>query len=316
MGRPRLVGSADTGRAVRSRLVNVPLALRRLAVASVLLVTACDLLGERRRESRFTDGRMLDDRVVAFTFHDEVVRPGRVDIALFRGRPSRQLRNVNGIGTYDLATGAVRVAWRRDHARSGWIGASCGIAEVRGSRVLAICGGQRADYRTDHEDVVVDLETGSVEVVPVGLELARNGFDGFFGRELLLDADAGLAILGHRSVRQSATDAPKDLLVRRPTGEYVHVGLASEVVAYRDGQLHFLSPEQRQLVFEVRTGRIAPARPEDAALRFQHAPRSAGDVSPTLDAEGSSRLRVRRTGSPRAETLPITVGDVADRRPQ
>lgn len=284
----------------------------------LLLLLACDASGERREDRRFTAGRMVDAHRVAFTFRDEAHRPGRVDVALLRGRPARPLRDVNGIGTYELATGAVRVLWRKDYVRTGWLGARCGIVQQRGARLLVTCGGQRADYRTSWEVVVIDLSSGAAEVVPLDDELAVHGYEKFFGRPILLDEAGGIAILGSLSVERSLVDDVKELLVRRPSGEIVAVGRVAEYLAYREGKLHFLAPDQRQLVFELRTGRTAPARPEDEALRWERPPRAAGEVSVVVDSNGTSRLRVERTvaGVTQQETLPLAVRDVADRRPR
>ena len=293
--------------------------LKRVFCLLVMAVVAgCNSgWGPPRDVSRF--GNALVDqagRLGVFTYKQRVYRPAAGWRAFPDGGPSRDVRNENGIGTYDLQSGEVRVLWRQNVMKSRWLPeASCSVTALAGTRALAVCGGQRrSDYQTDAERFWLDLVTGETVPLPLQEELASRG------RELqelyLLDAAGALALIAplpEHPEGDRKLEPVRELLVRRPSGEYLRVGEIIHYYGFHDGELHFWSADRRHRVYNLASGSL-----RDGAYREYLALSEANAAIPSVSfgvifEDGSWRLQVGRkaAGEWNYRTLPLTVAEVA-----
>lgn len=297
------------------------LSLNGLCIALLMLLPAgCDFgWGEQRDVSRFEHAAIAaDGRVGVFTYKHRIYRPANGWRAFPDGGPSKDVRNENGIATYDLATGEVRVLWRQNVLHSRWLPeASCSVAAVAGTRALAVCGGQRrSDYQTDAERFWLDLKSGATAPLPLEEELSARGRQ---QDELyLLDPDGTLALvlpLPEHPEGSRKLEPVRELLIRRPSGEYLHVGEIIHYYGFRHGEVHFWSGDHRYLMYHPENKSLRPGTYKEYLELTDAKTNGPGLTFGVVYREGVWRLQSGRKvdGDWRYETLPLTVKEVAQK---
>lgn len=273
--------------------------------------------GPPRDVSRFENAIIgREGRLGVFTYKQRIYRPAEGWRAFPDGGPSKDLRNENGIGTYDLQSGSVRVLWRQNVTKSRWLPeASCSVAALAGTRALAVCGGQRrSDYQTDVERFWLDVVTGETAPLPLQEELAARGRE--VQEMYLLDEEGMLALIvplldhpeGNRKL-----EPVRELLVRLPGGEYLRVGEIIHYYGFHHGEIHFWSADHRHLVYRPASGSLREgAYREYLALSEMNAAGPSISFGAAFEA-GDWRLQVGRKGDGgwSYRTLPLTVAEVA-----
>src|SRR5258707_6402288 len=136
-----------------------------IAIIGVLAVTSCE--SAKVRES-FTDAEISPDgKTGLFVFKREHFYPGTIGI-LGPGRPDRYVVNQSILGSYDIASGEVRVLIRRDNEnRHGNESTDFRIREIVGSRALIVGNDAKYDW--------LDINSGALTVVPLTQELMARG---------------------------------------------------------------------------------------------------------------------------------------------
>src|SRR6185503_11974515 len=129
----------------------------------ITLLMLLGLAGCQEREIKvregFTSARISrDEKIGLFVFKREHYYPGTMGL-LGPGTPDKFVVNVSMIGSYDMATGDVRVLYRRDNGNR-WVDESndFGITDAFGSRALIYADG---DYHW------LDLNSGELTKIPL-----------------------------------------------------------------------------------------------------------------------------------------------------
>jgi hypothetical protein len=290
----------------------------RCTALLMLLLAGCNSgWGEPRDVSRFEHAAIAAaGRLGVFTYKHRIYRPATGWRAFPDGGPSRDVRNENGIATYDLATGEVRVLWRQNVLKSRWLPeGSCSIAAVAGTRVLAVCGGQRrSDYMTDADRFWLDLDNGATNPLPLEDELAARGRQN--GVLYLLDPAGTLALvlpLPDHPEGSRKLEPVRELLIRRPSGEYQRVGEIIHYYGFRQGDVHFWSADHRYLVYQPESGSLRAGTRQEYLELTDAMNAGAGLTFGVTYQEGVWRLQLGRKidGEWRYEILPLTVEEVA-----
>jgi hypothetical protein len=180
----------------------------------ITLLMLLGLVGCQEREIKvreaFTSARISrDQKIGLFVFKREHYYPGTMGL-LGPGTPDKFVVNVSMIGSYDMATGNVRVLYRRDNGNR-WVDESndFGIVDAFGSRALIYADG---DYHW------LDLNSGELTKIPLIAELTSRGRGQ--GQVILVD-ELGSLILINKAFGQTMNySAPEEIWLRRPNGEY------------------------------------------------------------------------------------------------
>jgi hypothetical protein len=287
-------------------------------VLLLLLLAGCNSgWGEPRDVSRFERAAIgPGGRLGVFSYKHRVYRPATGWRAFPDGGPTKDLLNENGIATYDLATGNVRVLWREDLLDSQWLPeASCSVAAVAGTRAMAVCSGQRrSDYKVETERFWLDLGRGTTKPLPLEAELAARGHRAV---EIhLLDPAGNLALVlslpdlpeGRRKL-----EPVRELLLRRPSGEYLSIGRIIHYYGFHHGEIHFWSADQRYMIYRPVDGSLRPGTHKEYLALFDAMAAGPSLAFGVAYRESAWRLQLGRKveGEWRYETLPLTVAEVA-----
>ena len=206
-----------------------------LAIAGILALSGCE--PARVRES-FTDARLSPDgRTGLFVFKRERYYPGTMGI-LGAGRPDRYVVNETVIGSYDMATAAVRVLHRRDNKDRY-------VNETADFRVVQIFGPRALVWGNDDRQYWLDIKTGALDVVPFRQELEARGRE--VGQIHLVD-ERGTLVFANKALGEAMNySAPQELWLRRPGGEYERVAeiLSGSNYGFKDNELYYYSPRGR-----------------------------------------------------------------------
>jgi len=206
-----------------------------IAIIGILALTSCE--SAKVRES-FTDAQISPDgKTGLFVFKREHFYPGTIGI-LGPGRPDRYVVNQSILGSYDIASGEVRVLIRRDNEnRHGNESTDFRIREIFGSRALIV--GNDAKYYW------LDINSGALTVVPLTQELMARGRE--IGEINLVD-EKGTLILANKSLGEAMNySAAQEIWLRRSNGEYERIVELPPGSSYRfkENELYFYSPQKR-----------------------------------------------------------------------
>lgn len=212
-----------------------------IALLMLLGLTGCQEREIKVREA-FTSSQIShDEKIGLFVFKREHYYPGSMGL-LGPGTPDKYVINVSMIGSYDMATGNVRVLYRRDNG-DHWVDESKDfqIGDVFGSRALIFADG---DYHW------LDLNSGALTKIPLIDELTSRGRGQ--GQVILVD-ELGSLILINKAFGQAMNySAPQEIWLRRPNGEYERMvpGSANAGNYYnvKDNELYFYSPQERSYI--------------------------------------------------------------------
>jgi hypothetical protein len=285
---------------------------------AMTIVAGCDSgWGPPRDVSRFGNAVVADGgKTGVFTYKYRIYRPAAGWRAFPDGGPTRDVVNENGIAVYDFATGRTRVLWRQNVMKSRWLpAASCSVTAAVGKTVLATCSGQRrSDYSHDTERFWLDLDSGATTPLPLQEELAARGWE---KKSLyLVDEDRTLVLMRYFPEHPQGTkklEPVRELLVRRPSGDYLRVDDAVYYYGCRNREIHYWSGDGRSRVFNLDSGAYRTGdRREYADLLAAN--RAGPEVGLTpVYRDGTWRLQVERRAAEgsRKEVLSLTVRDLA-----
>ena len=212
----------------------------------ITLLMLLGLAGCQEREIKvregFTSARIShDEKIGLFVFKREHYYPGTMGL-LGPGTPDKFVVNASMIGSYDMATGDVRVLYRRDNGNR-WVDEShdFGIVDAFGSRALIYADG---DYHW------LDLNSGELTKIPLIAELTSRGRGQ--GQVILVD-ELGSLILINKAFGQAMNySAPEEIWLRRPNGEYERMVQGSatfgDFYGVRNNELYFYSQADRSYV--------------------------------------------------------------------
>jgi hypothetical protein len=284
----------------------------------LLLLAGCNSgWGEPRDVSRFEQATIgAEERLGVFSYKHRVYRPATGWRAFPDGGPTKDLLNENGIATYDLATGKVRVLWRQNVLDSQWLPeVSCSVAALAGTRAMAVCSGQRrSDYKVETERFWLDLGSGTTTPLPLDAELEARGRRAV---EIhLLDPAGNLALVlslpdlpeGRRKL-----EPVRELLLRRPSGEYLSIGRIIHYYGFLNGEIHFWSADHRYLIYRPADGNLRPGTHREYLTLSDAMAAGLSLAFGVAYRESIWRLQLGRkvNGDWRYETLPLTVAEVA-----
>ena len=194
-----------------------------------------------------------DGKSGLFVFKREHYYPGKM--GLLTATPDEYVLNVTIIGSYDIASGKVRVLHRRDNGkRVVYETNDFRFREIVGSRALV--GGNDVHFNW------LDINTGAMTPLLLNEELMERGRD--MGQIHLVD-EKGTLILNNPALGETINPtAPRELWVRRPNGEFERV-VQSPVVygsyGFKDNELYFYADRRCQIYnLESRTKRPCPNR--------------------------------------------------------
>ncbi len=217
-----------------------------IAIMGIVAMTSCE--APKVRES-FTHAKVSPDgKTGLFVFKREHYYPGTMGL-LGPGRPDRYVVNQSIIGSYDMASGRVRVLNLMDNKTYINESRDFHILEIHGTRVL-ISG-------NDDKFYWLDTNSATLSVLPLKQELAERGRD--FGQVNLVDED-GTLILVNKSLAEALNySAPHEIWIRRPNGEYERVAELSAGgggnYGFKDDELYIYSGAERSfLVYNIYSG--------------------------------------------------------------
>jgi len=283
-----------------------------------MILAGCDSgWGPPRDVSRFGNAVVADGgKTGVFTYKYRIYRPAAGWRAFPDGGPSRDVVNENGIAAYDFATGGTQVLWRQNVMESRWLpAASCSVADAAGKTVLAICSGQRrSDYRHDNERFWVDLDSGETAALPLEEELAARGWEK--GSLYLVDEDRTLVLMRpfpEHPQGNRALEPVRELLVRRPSGDYLRVGDAVYYYGCRNREIHYWSGDGRYRIFDLDSGvyRTGDRREYADLLDFNTAKSEVGLAPVYRDGVWRLQAEGRSAAGSRKEVLSLTVRELA-----
>ncbi|HEV8428927.1 MAG TPA: hypothetical protein VGQ41_13575 [Pyrinomonadaceae bacterium] len=197
---------------------------------------------ELKVRERFTDARISHDQKIGlFVFKREHYYPGSIGI-LGPSTPDRYVVNVSIIGSYDMATGAVRVLQRRDHGNL-W------VHESRDFHIVDAFG-SRALIADEGNTYWLDINSGALTEVPLYQESKSRGRGR--GHYILVDEQGSLIIINKAQGQAMNYSAPEEIWLRRPNGEYERMlqGSANYGSFYgvKNSELYFYSDADRSYV--------------------------------------------------------------------
>ena len=208
-------------------------------ILCILALSSCE---PPKVRERFTDAEISPDgKSGLFVFKREHYYPGSMGI-LGPGRPDRYIVNLSIIGSYDIASGEVRVLQRRDN----------GDRYVNESLDFHIGGifGSRAWVAGNDQNFWLDRNSGALTIVPLKQEMLARGRE--FGEINLVD-EKGTLIIATKSLGQSMNyAAPQEIWLRRSNGEYerlleIPAGSGSNY-GFKDNEFYFYSQKDRTYV--------------------------------------------------------------------
>jgi hypothetical protein len=209
----------------------------RLAVLLCLLLTNAppSVSRSQQRESQTGRGAFIDAKLTSdgklgvFTFNRTIPIPSEYqrDSLIFSPAPKELpvglITDRSYIGTYDLATGLVKILWMQQNTK--WLpgGYNLCIESLSGNSVLIqeLAQPRRPHSFAGTQFYLLDIKSGRLKVVPIVRELARRG------REVLhahvVGPDGTLLLETTRRQQPAYLDpkTPLGLWVRYPSGEYV-----------------------------------------------------------------------------------------------
>lgn len=216
--------------------------MTQLIVVLMLLGGAGCQEREIKVREAFTSARIShDEKIGLFVFKREHYYPGSMGL-LGPGTPDKFVINTSMIGSYDMATGAVRVLYRRDNGNS-WVNESNDfrIVDAFGSRGLIYADG---DYHW------LDLNSGELTKIPLIDELTSRGRGQ--GQVILVDEQGSLIFINKAFGQAMNYSAPYEMWLRRPNGEYERMvqgsANAGDFYDVKNNELYFYSPADRSYV--------------------------------------------------------------------
>jgi hypothetical protein len=234
---------------------------------SILALTSCERAKVRER---FTDAKITSDgKTGLFVFKREHYYPGTMGI-LGPGQPTRYVVNQSIIGSYDIASGEVRVLNRRDN-ENRYVNESADfhIVELFGSRALI--------WGNDDKQYWLDINSGALTVVPLKQELEARGRE--VGEINLVDEN-GTLIFANKSLGEVMNySAPQEIWLRSANGEYERIVELPTGSSYgvKRNELYLYSAKERAYLiynFDSRTKRtstseeVPPRRNYDQVIGF------------------------------------------------
>ena len=251
--------------------------LKRCAILifALSIVTGCT--GPKVRE-RFTHATIHpDEKSGLFVFKREHYYDGDI----FLGIDDQYVVNTTIIGSYDFASGKVRVLYRRDNGNKY-------LDEAKDFHIVQIYGNRALVNGSDAYYNWLDLNTGAMTPVRLVEELAAQKRE--VGYIYLVDEQGTLVFDNTALGEWNNYSAPRELWVRRPTGEYVRVGERSGFTyGYRNNEVYFFIGPACQL-YSLNTRTQRPCETRDI-------PRMK-NPNPTIDFQadmhGSPQLTIGR----------------------
>lgn len=213
----------------------------------ILLLTGCE---RPKIRERFTHAMIHPDgQSGLFVFKREHYYPG--EMGLLTATPDEYVVNVTIIGSYDIASGKVRMLHRRDNGgRVVPETSDFRFRQIVGSRALV--GGNDAHFNW------LDISSGTMTPLHLNEELAQRGRDR--GWVYLVD-EKGTLILDNTALGETMNyTAARELWVRWSNGEYERVAQipAGSGMSYglKDHELYFYADRRCQTYnLESRTKR-------------------------------------------------------------
>jgi hypothetical protein len=166
--------------------------------------------------------------------------------------PAGYVADRNFVVAYDLDSGKTRVLLRKDNTE--WLpgDGKFAVLSIAGERALILeYGQQRKDYTSKGKHYWLNIRTGALTPLPIYEEMAQRGRD--VGVYYLLDDKGTLVFVTSPPDDPTASNpnAPKELWLRHPSGEYVRLG---ETVTFysrmggEDGRVYYWTASGRRMM--------------------------------------------------------------------
>ena len=212
----------------------------------ILILTGCE--PPKVRES-FTSARINPDgKSGLFVFKREHYYPGKM--GLLTSTPDEYVVNVTIIGSYDIASGKVRVLHRRDNGTQ-YVGEDFGIIQIFGNRALVTGNDPHYNF--------LDINTGAMTPLHLTEELTARNRE--VGHRYLVD-EKGTLVLDNTALGDAFNySASRQLWVRRPNGEYEMIAErppnSGASYGFRDNEAYFYADKKCRIYnLDTRTKRL------------------------------------------------------------
>ena len=217
-----------------------------------------------QEERRFISAELSPDGMTGvFVFKREVFYEGGIGL-FFSGEPRRYIIDRNIIGSYEMASGEVRILHRADN-----IGGQGNfyIHSIFGKRIL-LFRSFSGELRNKH--YWLDMKTGTLTFIPLQEEMAARGRD--LGQYYLVDEN-GTLVFENKSRKDSfKTSADKEIWLRRSSGEYERIAeippMSEGYYNFKDKKLYFYSAAQRSaMLYDLDSRSFRKVNPKDIPYR-------------------------------------------------